>query len=92
MQLSSDPICSSSGCDQYKFPEPPKDYPKDYPVPNLGQDREIADSLNHEKMASKMVGHDWEFKTEASFEKWRNPAKDTKYNFNPHLDPDVTNT
>lgn len=39
-----------------------------------------------------MTGHTWEFKTDASFEKWRNKAKDTKYNYNPHLDADVVNT
>lgn len=61
----------------------------DYPVPNLGQDRDIADSLNHERLASKMTGHNWAFKTDESWEKYRNKAKDTLYNFHMSLDGDI---
>lgn len=38
----SDPICSSSGCDQYKHPDSKdEDWDKNYPVPNFGMDRDI---------------------------------------------------
>jgi len=48
--VKSDPICDSSGCNQYLHPKPaPLGYPIDYFVPNFGQDHEIVgsfDSLN----------------------------------------------
>lgn len=90
--MKSDPICSSAGCDQYKHPEPPAGPPMNYPVPNFGQDVDIMSTLNNEKIASKMVGHDWKFKTPESWERYRNPAKDTMYNFAPKLDHDVVDT
>jgi len=34
----------------------------DYPVPDFGQDHDIKTSLNSEKIASKIVGHDWAWK------------------------------
>ena len=89
MQLQSDPICSSAGCEQYKHPKAPDEPPRDYPVPNFGTDTDIIASLAHEKLASKMVGFNWEFKTDDSFEKYRNKAKDTDYNFYPDLDDDM---
>ena len=46
MASASDPICSSSGCDQYKFPKKELGYDLDYPVPNLGQDRDIKANFN----------------------------------------------
>jgi len=92
VQVNSDPICSSAGCTQYEHPKAPDGPPMDYPVPNFGQDHEIATSLENEKIASKVVGHEWKFKTPGSWEKWRNPAKDTNYNFNMKLDSDVVNT
>ena len=61
----------------------------DYPVPNLGQDPDIAASISNEKLASKMVPHDWEFGTKASALKWENPAKKAPYDFAPVLDKDV---
>lgn len=90
--MRSDPICSSAGCTQYKHPTPPDDPPRDYPVVNLGVDRDIQASLDHERMASKLVGHQWEFKTDASWEKWRNKAKDTLYNYHPTISEDIVNT
>ena len=40
-EKTSDPICSSAGCTQYKFPKKKEDYPKDYPVPNFGVDEDV---------------------------------------------------
>lgn len=36
IQTQSDPICSSSGCYQYKHKKKDRGYDIDYPVPNLG--------------------------------------------------------
>ena len=85
----SDPICSSAGCDQYKHPDLPDEPPRDYFVPNFGKDIDIKNSIQDEKVASKLVGHRWNFKTEDSWEKYRNPAKDVKYNFDQKLDEDM---
>ena len=92
MRSRSDPICSSAGCAQYKHPAPAAGHPMDYPVPDFGQDPDIADTLRHEQMSSKMVGHKWEMKTPASALKWKNPAKDVDYNFAPKLDSNVVDT
>lgn len=92
MQLESDPICSSAGCTQYEFPKPPDGPPMNYPVPDFGQDHEIIASLDDERLASKMIGHDWKFKTPGSWEKYRNKAKDTMYNFKPELSHDIRDT
>merc|ERR1712166_1162160 len=89
VQLQSDPICSSAGCTQYKQPEGPEPHPMDYFVPNFGMDRDIKWSEEDEKVASALVGHAWAFKTPESWEKWRNRAKDTDYNFAPALSDDM---
>lgn len=39
-----------------------------------------------------MIGHDWKFKTDDSWKKYRNVAKDTEYDFAPSLDADVRAT
>lgn len=54
----------------------------------------MAATMENEKIASAMIGHNWEFNTVKSYEKWRNRALDTKehYNFNPELDKDVRET
>jgi len=89
IQMESDPICSSAGCDQYKQPEGPKPPPMDYFVPNFGMDHNIIASEEDEKIASALVGHAWAFKTPESWEKWRNRAKDVDYNFDPSLSQDM---
>jgi len=89
VQQRSDPICSSSGCGQYKHVSSAPTHPTDYFVPNFGQDHEISDSLANERVASKIVGSDWKFKTPESFAKYRNKAKDVDYNFAPTLDTDI---
>jgi hypothetical protein len=45
-QKKSDPICPSSGCPE---PKKDKDHPINYPVPDLGMDRDIKDSIKHMK-------------------------------------------
>jgi hypothetical protein len=85
----SDPICSSAGCAQYKHPAPAAEPPRDYPVPDFGQDHDIMSTLSNERLASKMVGQKWAFKTPESAQKYKNKAKDVDYNFAPTLDGDI---
>ena len=42
--------------------------------------------------AEGIVKHHWEFGTDASKEKWKNPAKEIMYNFAPDIDRDVKDT
>jgi len=79
----SDPICSSAGCDQYKHPKKERGYDIDYPVVNLGEDRDISDHFTNLNVAEKIVGHKWDFKLEKPP---LNPAKKTKYDYSPKLD------
>jgi len=83
--MQSDPICSSAGCSQYKQPEGGPDHPMNYFVPNFGMDRDVLATEANEKVASALIGHAWAFKTPESWEKYRNRAKDTEYNFDPEL-------
>ena len=87
--LQDDPICSSSGCDQYKHPEAPEEPPRDYPVQDLGQDREIRDTFENEEYATKALNHVWKFKTAQTAIDFHNPAKDVDYNFAPEYDQDI---
>ena len=92
VNVNSDPICSSAGCTQYKHKKAKLGYPINYPVPNLGQDPDMTSTIGNEKLASKMVGHNWEFGTDESKAKWHNVAKDTNYDFAPALDGDMVAT
>jgi hypothetical protein len=57
VELNSDPICSSSGCDQYKHPDSKDEtWDMNYPVPNFGMDRDISGGLENMKVAEKIVG------------------------------------
>jgi hypothetical protein len=89
IKMGSDPICSSAGCNQYKFPKKDLGYDLDYPVPNLGQDREIKANFNSLKKAEQIVHHNWVFGTKESKDKWKNPAKEVMYDYAPDLDRDV---
>lgn len=61
----------------------------DYFVPNFGMDKNIIASQTDEKVAEALVGHAWNFKTPESWEKYRNRAKDTDYNFDPELSEEI---
>ena len=56
--LESDPICSSGGCTQYKHPQLfEKDkWPRDYFVPNFGEDFDIRASKKHLKEQEDKLG------------------------------------
>ena len=48
IRISSDPICNSAGCTQYKHPDSKEaSYPMDYGVPHFGMDRDIQGSLEN---------------------------------------------
>ena len=88
----SDPICSSSGCDQYKHKKKERGYKINYPVPNFGVDTDITASHASLELAEGMKSHKLNMGTEESKAKWHNVAKDVDYNFAPKLDGDVITT
>merc|ERR1719515_425396 len=92
LHLESDPICSSAGCTQYKHKKKDRGYDIDYFVPHFGADKDINDDFESIKLAEDMIGHKFQIGTAASKAKWKNPAKDTDYNFKPKLDGDVIST
>jgi len=92
IKVDSDPICSSSGCDQYKHKKKERGYKINYPVPNFGVDTDILANHASLELAEGMKQHKLEMGTEASKEKWHNVAKDVDYNFAPKLDGDVITT
>lgn len=89
VQTSSDPICSSAGCDIKK--KEPK-YPVDYKVPYFGVDEEIEQNFKSLNEAELQRGHIWRFKDAYSKIAYSNPAKDVDYNFAPALDEDAHST
>jgi len=92
VHMESDPICSSAGCDQYKHKKKDRGYDIDYPVPDLGQDRDIKGHFEDLDLAEKIVGHHLIMGTKESKEKWANPAKKVDYDFAPKLDIDMRRT
>jgi hypothetical protein len=89
LMMQDDPICASSGCDQYKHPEATEEPPRDYPVQDLGQDHEIRDTLASEEYAAKALNKQWAFKTPQTAIDFHNPATDIDYNFKPEYDQDI---
>jgi len=90
IQLNSDPICASAGCDQYKHPDSKDEkWDMDYPVAHFGMDREIQNGFTNLNAAEKIVGHHW-----AGIDKdeYKNPAKKTDYNFAPALDANIVDS
>lgn len=61
-----------------------------YPVPNLGMDREILNSIENVPIAEGLVGHKWtSMGTEENKKKLHNVAKDTLYDFEPKLSHEI---
>jgi hypothetical protein len=89
VQLSSDPICDSSGCNQYKHKKKDPGYDKDYPVVDLGVDRDIVGAHEDLAVAEGMLKHKLIMGTDESKAKWKNPAKKTDYDYSPKLDRDM---
>merc|ERR1712178_67085 len=92
IKLDSDPICSSSGCTQYKHKKTPRGYPIDYPVPSFGSDPEIDATASSIAIGEAAHSHKLVMGTPESKAKWHNVAKDTQYNYAPELDEDVAHT
>jgi len=85
---SSDPICSSAGCGQYKHPKKDPGYDMDYPVANWGdKDQDIVQHDENLPIAEKIVGHHWNFVLEKPP---LNPAKKTLYDYSPKLEGEMT--
>jgi len=86
LQLQSDPICASSGCDQYKHPDSKDEkWDMNYPVPNFGMDRDIQGGLINLNVAEGIVKHHWP----GIGDEYKNKAKKADYNFAPDLDADI---
>jgi len=89
LELKSDPICDSSGCNQYKFPKDTSDdHPVDYPVPNFGRDHDIISTFNSLDVAEAMKQHHWDFDPDAV----EKPEAPTEYDLEPKLDDDIIDT
>jgi len=85
-EIKSDPICASAGCEQYLHPDSKvDDWPKNYPVPSFGMDRNIQDSLVNLGVAEKITGNHWTW----AGKEYAQKAKNTMYNFAPDLDDDI---
>lgn len=63
VQLESDPICSSAGCEKSKV-KPAKTHPMNYFVPNFGADQTVS-GITHTNesldWAEKNLGHKWNY-------------------------------
>ena len=85
IQLESDPICSSSGCEKSKIGAK-KMHPMNYFVPNFGADRTISGVADtHESLdwGEKALDHKW-------FDAKRNKPKDPiSYVDSEPLDPEM---
>lgn len=89
VQLNSDPICSSAGCNQYKQKKQPLGYDLDYFVPNFGPDQDVINTAKSVVNAELTHHHKLIFGTKESRAKYKNKAKDVDYNFAPELDDDI---
>ena len=90
IKITSDPICSSAGCTQYKHPDSKEaSYPMDYGVAHFGMDRDIQGNFEDLDVAEKIVGHHW---VGIDKKKYANPAKKVMYNFAPALDGDIVDS
>jgi len=87
LQLESDPICGSAGCDQHLKKEK-KTHPMDYFVPNFGKSPEINDVNQSLEAAQEQLNHQWSWK----LEKKKPLDPPTLYNYHPELDADMKAT
>ena len=88
IRITSDPICNSAGCTQYKHPDSKEaKYDMNYFVPSFGMDRGIMDSLTNLGVAEKITGQKWNWDSDKYKSYYK--AADTMYNFAPKLDGDI---
>ena len=76
LRMRSDPICDSSGCNQYLHPKK-ETWPMNYFVPDFGIDHDIVDSQQHEKSAEVNIGHNWLMGTHADIRMMSDPICDS---------------
>lgn len=91
-KTESDPICGSGGCTQYKQKKTALGYPINYPVPNFGQDKDMIDAGVNLRLTEDQFGHKLQFGSAKYKAKFHNKAKDTMYDFAPHVDADIRTT
>lgn len=87
LKVRDDPVCSSSGCTQYRLPHFKEDHPRDYRVPDLGVDHEIDRNQDSLDQAEKQTGHTWTFQ--------KAPKENPKDYFVPNfgaVDSDIADT
>lgn len=90
LETTSDPICSSAGCEEYLHPKSKEvDWPKDYFVPDFGQDHDIIGAIDNISVAQDQYKHVLTIGSDESKKKFKNPAKDVMYNYAPDLDGDI---
>ncbi len=88
--LRDDPICSSAGCTQYKFPKSKAAEEVDYSsLPHFGADPEVEDTFNSLNVAQRNLKHTWVFGDKQTAKKYHNVAKDVLYDDAPDLDSDI---
>ena len=92
VKLTSDPICSSAGCTQYKHPDEftgKINYPIDYAVPNFGRDQDIEHSDANMKAAEEIHGK-WNPKWDEDDKKFivPQPIPDSDYTNARYMMPD----
>ena len=85
MDLSSDPICSSAGCTQYKHKTKDLGYDINYFVPNFGKDHLIRHTDESLDLAEKIVGHKWIWTEDK-------PEDPVVYNVHKPMDPDIVDS
>lgn len=83
MQSRSDP-CVGMGCDLHTVGSKTAfgDFPKNYKVPNFGQDPDMVTTMSSLDIAQNATGHKLVMGTKESKAQWHNKATDTKYDFN----------
>lgn len=67
-------------------------YPIDYPIPDLGRDRDMIANDRSLRIAEEQLNHKLHFGTAASKAERHNEAKDTMYDYDPALDGDMITT
>jgi len=76
--VTSDPICSSAGCTQYKHPSP-ETHKMNYFVPDFGKDHDIRTSEDNAAAAEKVLGHTFTPKFDEEKDEWVVPTAEAEF-------------
>jgi|TARA_B110001450_G_C17410488_1_gene395550 hypothetical protein len=91
-QQSMDDPCTGLGCANMNKHGKTEKFKMNYPVPDFGADPDIETTKKSISIAEDVTGKQLIMGTPESRLQWKNPAKDTKYDYNPKLDGDVVAT